>query len=446
MRLNIQTKYMLAGTAFGLCFPLAGWSLDIITADLAFSLRSLFIIHQNNYLHYIIDIAPFVLGLVFLFLGRAYQLKYEDTIKIREGLEKATLLLNSTGEAIYGIDLNGNCTFANTVCINMLGYKAESELLHKNMHELTHHTHNDGTPYPVEECKIRKAFQVGEGSYVDDEVLWRADGSSFDSEYRSFPIYQNGNIIGSVVSFTDISERMRSRRKEVVRLELLTRFKDAMSEIVKLGEDFGNEVTIERRFVKIMATALNVEEVSIWYYSDERCREITERVGYSKSVNEYRSGIVLSADDYPNYFKSLAEDLVIAITDVSVDPRTSEFLDIYLKSRGITSALNAPILVQGKIVGVLSHQHVGEMRKWDLLEQDFVMSAAISLALTLESRERIKSEREQERIANELAQLIDLANAPIFGIDNQGRINEWNRMTAKLTGYDKVEIMGRNLV
>lgn len=373
MRLNIQTKYMLAGTAFGLCFPLAVWSLDIISADLAFSLPSIFIIHQNNHLHYIIDLAPFVLGLVFLALGRVHQLKNENITEIREGLEKSTLLLNSTGEAIYGIDLNGDCTFANTVCMKILGYKAESELLGKNMHELIHHTRNDGTPYPVEECKIYKAFQDGEGSHVDDEVLWRADGSSFDSEYRSVPIIRNGKILGSVVSFTDISERIQTRRKEVTRLELLTRFKDAMSEIVKLSEDFSDENGIETRFVKIMANALNVEGVSIWYYSDERCREITERVGYLKSVNKYRSGIVLSADDYPNYFKSLAEDLVIAITDVSVDPRTSEFLDIYLKSRGITSALNAPILVQGKIVGVLSHQHVGEMRKWDLLEQDFVM-------------------------------------------------------------------------
>ena len=150
MRLNIQTIYMLAGTAFGLCFPLAAWSLDIIYSDLEFSLPSLFIIHQNNYLHYIIDLAPFVLGLVFLFLGKAYQLKSENMIRIQEGLERSTLLLNSTGEAIYGIDLNGNCTFANTVCINMLGYKAESELLHKNMHELIHHKRNDGTPYPVE--------------------------------------------------------------------------------------------------------------------------------------------------------------------------------------------------------------------------------------------------------------------------------------------------------
>ena len=438
MRLNIQTKYSLAGTAFGLCFPLAAWSLDLVLSNLAFSPASLILIHQNNYLHYIIDIAPVVLGSVFLLLGRFHQLTSEQISEIKEYANKALLLLNSTGEAIYGIDLNGNCTFANMVCFEMLGYKTEGDLLGKHMHELIHHTRNDGTAYPVDECKIYRAFHEGEGSHVDDEVLWRADGSSFDSEYRSIPIIRDGNILGSVVSFTDISERIQTRRKEVRRLELLTNFKTAMSEIVKLKDDFGDNKELERRFVKIMANALNVDRVSIWYYGDERCREITESVGYWKSENEYRSGTVLSANDYPNYFKSLADDHVIAVTDVSVDPRTSEFLDNYLKPRGITSALNAPILVQGKIVGVLSHQHVGEMRKWDLLEQDFVMSAAISLALSLESRERIKSDNRQKVL---LETMVD----GLITIDDEGQIESFNPAAEKIFGYSSEEIIGVNL-
>ena len=108
MRLNIQTKYSLAGTAFGLCFPLAAWSLDLVLSNLAFSPASLILIHQNNYLHYIIDIAPVVLGSVFLLLGRFHQLTSEQISEIKEYANKALLLLNSTGEAIYGIDLNGN--------------------------------------------------------------------------------------------------------------------------------------------------------------------------------------------------------------------------------------------------------------------------------------------------------------------------------------------------
>jgi PAS domain S-box-containing protein len=53
---------------------------------------------------------------------------------------------------------------------------------------------------------------------------------------------------------------------------------------------------------------------------------------------------------------------------------------------------------------------------------------------------------EQERIATELVQLVDTANAPIFGIDAQGKINEWNQRAESITGFIKAEVMGQDLV
>ncbi len=129
---------------------------------------------------------------------------------LRESEEKSLLLLNSTGEAIYGLDLEGNCSFCNPACLSMLGYEDESQLLSRNMHYLIHHTRKDGTPYPEEECCIYKAFRENKGTHVDDEVLWRADGTSFAAEYRSFPTIQKGKAIGSVVSFVDITERKKA--------------------------------------------------------------------------------------------------------------------------------------------------------------------------------------------------------------------------------------------
>jgi len=90
--------------------------------------------------------------------------------------EQFRLLLNSTAEAIYGIDTQGNCTFCNPVCVKMLGYSSPDQLIGKNMHKLIHHTRVDGSPYPVEECHIYQAFHTGEGSHEDTEVrhiLWK---------------------------------------------------------------------------------------------------------------------------------------------------------------------------------------------------------------------------------------------------------------------------------
>ncbi|MBC8555318.1 MAG: PAS domain S-box protein, partial [Candidatus Brocadiales bacterium] len=149
--------------------------------------------------------------------------KFEDIVRKRthelsESKEQIQLLLNSTGEAIYGLDNDGKCTFANVACLRMLGYKEVSQFIGENMHDLIHHTKKDGTPYPIEECCIYQAFREGKGTHVDDEVLWRADGTCFPSEYMSYPIYKDNKTIGAVVTFSDITER-RSKDAELLMLK-----------------------------------------------------------------------------------------------------------------------------------------------------------------------------------------------------------------------------------
>jgi len=116
------------------------------------------------------------------------------------------LLLESTGEGIFGIDLEGRCTFINRAGARMLGYGSD-EVLGRNMHDLIHHAHPDGTRYPVDDCPIFRAFIQGEPCRIDSEVLWRRDGTSFPAEYSSHPIVDAGVVRGAVVAFVDISER-----------------------------------------------------------------------------------------------------------------------------------------------------------------------------------------------------------------------------------------------
>ncbi len=130
-----------------------------------------------------------------------------------DSAEFARLLLNSTGEGIYGVDLDGTCTFANPACLGILGYESDDELLGRNMHELVHHTRPNGDPYPMSECQIYLAFREGKGVHVDNEVMWRADGSSFHTEYWSYPIEREGELIGSVLTFVDITERRHLERQ-----------------------------------------------------------------------------------------------------------------------------------------------------------------------------------------------------------------------------------------
>ena len=129
---------------------------------------------------------------------------------LEESKDKLQLILDSTVEAIFGIDKNGNCTFCNASCIRMLRYESQDELLGQNMHWLIHHSRKNGSPISIEECDINRTIMTGIGTQSDNEVFWRADGTCFDTVYYSYPQYKNGEMVGAVVTFMDNTERKKA--------------------------------------------------------------------------------------------------------------------------------------------------------------------------------------------------------------------------------------------
>ena len=119
------------------------------------------------------------------------------------------LMLDSTGEGVFGVDLDGLCVFINPAGARMIGM-APQQVLGQNMHVLTHHSHGDGTHYPMDNCPIYNAFRRGEPCRIDSEVFWRSDGNSFPVEYSSYPVFDQGQVRGAVVTFVDITERKRA--------------------------------------------------------------------------------------------------------------------------------------------------------------------------------------------------------------------------------------------
>jgi PAS domain S-box-containing protein len=141
------------------------------------------------------------------------------------------MLLESAGEGIYGIDLAGRCIFINRVGAELLGYEPD-EVLGRQMHYLIHHSHGNGARMPVEDCRIFKAFKEGCSCRVEDEVLWRRDGSPFPAEYASYPIRNGDEVVGAVVTFTDITERKRTEAAlHAARAELERRVVERTAEL-----------------------------------------------------------------------------------------------------------------------------------------------------------------------------------------------------------------------
>jgi PAS domain S-box-containing protein len=154
-------------------------------------------------------------------------------------------ILESTNEGIYGVDLEGRCTFLNRAGSRMLGYSPE-EALGRNMHELVHHSRANRSPYPESECPINEAYHKKAAVRVEDEVLWRKDGASFPVSYSASPIRHDGAILGAVVTFTDITSGTVQERRSRVQYDVsrvmaeAESMDDALERILRsIGEDLG---------------------------------------------------------------------------------------------------------------------------------------------------------------------------------------------------------------
>ena len=142
--------------------------------------------------------------------------------QLAECEELLRLIMSSTVEAVYGVNTEGLCTFANEASLKILGYGHIGEVLGRNMHELIHYRTPDGRPIPVEECRIFKAFREGVGDCVSDEFFFRQDGSFFPVEYCSYPIRRDGAIVGALVTWRDITARRRTEEEyEKMKQQLL---------------------------------------------------------------------------------------------------------------------------------------------------------------------------------------------------------------------------------
>ena len=134
-------------------------------------------------------------------------------LKIMESSREIRLLLDSTAEGIYSINNMGNCTIVNKSALQMLGYTSESEMVGHNMHNLIHHTRSDGSAFSQEDCSINQTYLKGLSAHVQNEVFWRPDNTCFQVEYFSHPIIENGKAAGTVVTFWDITKRIKAEEE-----------------------------------------------------------------------------------------------------------------------------------------------------------------------------------------------------------------------------------------
>ncbi len=246
-----------------------------------------------------------------------------------------------------------------------------------------------------------------------------------------------GKVIGVLVTFWDISERVRAEEEHRRTETRFIRQRNALTELARQRYDLPEAL---QKITETTAATLGVARASIWRYnSDHTAIECLNM--FELSSNTHATGYELSATKYPSYFAAMQESEVLAVDDAQADPRTREFLKDYLVPSGITSMLDAPIFVDGELAGVVCHEHVGPARSWTSDERTFAVAIANLVSLAIEWTER----RAAEDKARLQAVAMEAAGNAIVITDPQGVIEWINPAFTTFSGYSEAEAIGREL-
>ncbi|WP_435006978.1 PAS domain S-box protein [Tundrisphaera lichenicola] len=332
-------------------------------------------------------LALILIGSIYALLRRYLSERAVSEEVIRESEARVRLLLDSAGEGVYGVDLEGRCTFCNPAALELLGFASADLVLGRNMHELTHHTRLDGSPFPAEECPIFQTFQTGQGTLGEEDVFWKADGTSIPVEYRAHPIRRGGESLGAVVTFVDIAPRLRAETE----MRLRDRGLRAIAQGVFITDPADQDEPI--------------------IYVNSAFERLT---GYPQSEASGRSIEFLQGEETD---PSAIEELRAAFRD-----RREVSIEMLSYRKDGTTFWNALTLapVEGPDGGV---------------------SHFVGVVTDVTGRKR-DEERRRESEGRLRLMIESVRDYAIFAIDLKGGVSSWNGGAERLFGYADSEILG----
>jgi PAS domain S-box-containing protein len=245
--------------------------------------------------------------------------------------------------------------------------------------------------------------------------------------------------------FHDISEQLAAERSLKASERRLVAQSDALTSLTGRYTNPAERFDVRlRSILEIAARALDVERLSMWRFDEDgamiRCVGLHRRAG-----NAFESGSVIRRPDAPDYFDALDRERVIAANDAGADPRTCAFREAYLVPNGIGAMLDVPLRHDNTTVGVLCAEHVGPPRAWAVDEQNFAVSVANLIVVAVAEEERRHA---LARLAESEARarlIVDTAHDAFIGIDAAGEIVAWNAQAEATFGWQRDEVIGRNL-
>ena len=368
-------------------------------------------------------------------------LQFRELVHAREH-ETFRVLFEQSSDAHLIFDERDGILDCNRAAVNMLRCRDKSEVLASHPAVLSPEFQPDGRR-SLDKCVDMDAAARRHGFHRFDWTHRRADGEEFPCEVTLTPVELHGRPALLVV-WHDLTDRKQAEDALRENGERWRRQQNALLELTR--EDLrGADEAVGPGFLAVVARALRVERVSVWYLSPDRAA--LRCVGlYESPLDRHSSGVTLTAPVYPNYFRALVSEEVIAASDAATDPRTSEFRDGYLRPLGIAAMLDAPLRLAGQVRGVLCHEHVGSPRAWTADEQVFALAAANILSLAAEQAERKRAEDALRESEERFRSVVDrLAEGVVLLDRDSRRVLRANPAFLAMLGYTAEEMAALTL-
>ena len=322
--------------------------------------------------------------------------------------------IDALGDGIYGVDPRGCCTFINKAALQLLRFDTDSEILGRNMHELIHHTRPNGTHFPVEACPLLGTLKTGVPVRLDNEMLWRSDGTAFLAEYSSFPIVVDGAVTGSVVTFIDASTRRGAQSRLAMQ--------HAVAQVLAASpglEDAPGQI------LAALGSGLGLVAGAFW---------LAAPGGRPRTL---RCAATWCGPDIPERLRAACE----ALGASGPAGRPVEALAGAAAATGFPHALAFPVLAGREVIGTVElFGRQADGADGDL--QDTLAALGQQIGQFIERRRLEGDLRDSEQTKGAI---LDTALDCIVTIGQDSRVLEFNPAAERTFGFEREAVLGRDL-